>query len=259
MSERYEQAAIVTGTSSGIGFELARCFAQDGYPVIAVAEDKAALAQAADKLRAEGSPRVETVDVDLSAPDGPQRLYDEVGRLGLVPHFLANNAGVGVEGDFVGETDLAAELRMIQLNAASVVALTKLFGHDMVDRHSGKILITSSIAALAPSPKLAVYSATKAFDFAFSEAIADELKDTGVTVTALLPSETDTNFFRRAGAEGTKLDQSSKADPAKVARAGYDAMMKGSDHVMAPFKAKMRAALTSVLPESVITSQARSD
>lgn len=173
------------------------------------------------------------------------------------PDFLVNNAGRGVYGDFVRETDLDAELRMIQLNVVSVVQLTKRFAREMVARRSGRILITSSIAALAPRPKLDVYSATKAFDFAFAEALANELKDTGVTVTALLPAETGFEFFERAAMQDTPTGRAKKADPADVARAGYSAMMKGSDHVITPFTAKMRAALTSVLPESMITAIAR--
>ena len=249
--------ALVTGGSSGIGLELARRFARDGHALIVAAEDSSELENAARELRAEGAPRVETVVADLAEPGGAARLYETVKHEHGTPDFLVNNAGRGVYGDFARETDLEAELRMIQLNVVSVVELTKRFAREMVARRSGKILITSSIAALAPTPKLTVYSATKAFDFAFAEALANELEDTGVTVTALLPSETDTEFFERAGMEGSPIGQSKKADPADIARAGYDAMMKGTDHVIAPFTAKMRAALTSVLPESMVTAMAR--
>ena len=229
--------ALVTGASSGIGLELARCFAK-----------------AARDHRTEGTAEVETVVADLAESDGPERLYDAVSRSHGTPDFLVNNARRGLYGDFARETDLDAELRMIQLNVVSVVHLTKRFAPGMVARGTGKILITSSIAALAPTPKLDVYSATKAFEFAFAEAIANELEETGVTVTALLPAETETQFFERAGMEDTSIGRSEKADPADIGRAGYDAMMKGTDHVIAPFAAKVRAALTSVLPESMITA-----
>jgi uncharacterized protein len=250
--------ALITGASSGIGRELARCFAEDGHALIITADDGPELEQAARDLRAAGPAEVETVVADLAEADGPARLYDAVSRRHGTPDFLVNNAGRGVYGDFARETDLDAELRMIQLNVVSIVDLTKRFAAEMVARGSGKILITSSIAGLAPTPKLDVYSATKAFEFAFAEAIANELQDTGVTVTALLPAETDTRFFERAGMEDTPTGRSErKSDPADVARAGYDAMMKGADHVITPFTAKLRAALTSVLPESAVTAIAR--
>jgi short-subunit dehydrogenase len=249
--------ALVTGASSGIGLELARCFARDGHALVITADDRNELESAAHELGAEGAPRVATVVADLAERDGAARLYEAVRGEHGTPDFLVNNAGRGVYGDFARETELAAELRMIQLNVVSVVELTKRFVPDMIARGRGKILITSSIAALAPTPRLGVYSATKAFDFAFAEALANELKDTGVTVTALLPSETETEFFRRAGMEDSPIGQSSKADPADIARAGYSAMMKGTDHVIAPFTAKMRAALTSVLPASMVTAMAR--
>jgi uncharacterized protein len=249
--------ALVTGASSGIGLEIARCFAGDGHALVITADDGGKLETAAHELRAAGAARVATVVADLAERDGAARLYETVRGEHGTPDFLVNNAGRGVYGDFVRETDLKAELRMIQLNVVSVVELTKRVATDMVARGRGRILITSSIAALAPTPKLTVYSATKAFDFGFAEALANELKDTGVTVTALLPAETETEFFRRAGMEDSPIGQSKKADPASIARAGYAAMMKGSDHVIAPFTAKMRAALTSVLPESMVTAMAR--
>lgn len=257
MAQESDGLVLVTGASSGIGFELARCFAEDGHRLIVTADDGAELEQAASRLRAAGGPRVETVVVDLATPDGPPRLHEAVHRLAGTPEFLVNNAGRGVYGDFVRETDLEAELGIIQLNVSSMMHLTKLFAPEMVARGSGRILITSSIAAVVPVAKLGVYSATKAFDFVFAEALANELHDTGVTVTALLPSETETEFFVRADMEDTPIGRSKKADAEGVARAGYAAMMKGTDHVFAPFAAKMRASLTSVLPESMLTAMAR--
>ncbi len=251
--------ALVTGASSGIGYELARCFAADGHNLVITADDADALAAAASTLRAERNVRVEAIPLDLSREGAARQIYAAVREFGIAPDFLAANAGVGVYGDFARETDLDREIAMIRLNVISTVELVKLISRDMVTRGSGKILITSSVAALAPSPKLAVYSATKAFDFAFAEAIANELKDTGVTVTALMPDATDTEFFDRADAERSSVAQSKKADPASVAKAGYNAMMKGSDHVITPFTARMKLALTSVLPESLVTSMARAD
>ncbi|MGK9232420.1 SDR family NAD(P)-dependent oxidoreductase [Inquilinus limosus] len=259
MAEPKDTIALVTGASTGIGFELARCFARDGHGLIVVAEEEEALQRAATTLRHAGSPRVEAVVADLSRPEGPDQVHEAAQRIGVLPEFLVNNAGIGVFGDFARETRWEDELRLIQLNVVSVVRLTKLFAASMVARGSGRILITSSVAAIAPSPLQSVYSASKAFEYAFAEGIANELADTGVTVTALLPDATETEFFARADMEDTKLGRASKADPAEIARAGYDAMMKGKDHVIAPFSAKLKAALTAVMPERVIASTARAD
>jgi short-subunit dehydrogenase len=233
MAEPTNTLALVTGASSGIGLELARCFARDGHRLLLVAEEEAPLQEAAEMLRQAGSPWVETVAVDLARPDGPDEVRAAAENIGALPDFLVNNAGIGVHGDFARETPWADELRLIQLNVIAMVRLTKLFAGDMVARGSGRILTTSSVAAIAPSPLQSVYSASKAFDYAFAEGIANELAHTGVTVTALLPDATETDFFARAGMEDTKLGQASKADPADIAKAGYDAMMKGKDHVIA--------------------------
>lgn len=259
MGQAFPTFALVTGASHGIGLEIARLFAKDGHGIVAVADRQDRLDSAATELRAAGAPRVETMTCDLAEPGAPERLYEAVKAHGITPDFLVANAGIGVYGDFARETSLDDELRMINLNVISTVALTKCAAADMAARGSGKILITSSVAALAPSPKLAVYSATKAFDFAFAEAIANELKDSGVTVTALMPGPVETDFFARAHAENSKVAQQSKADPRDVAQAGYDAMMRGADHVLTPFTTKLSAALTSVLPASMATSMARAD
>lgn len=251
--------ALITGASSGIGLELARCFVADGHDVVIAADDAHDLEEAASSLRAMGSAQVEAIPLDLARDGAARELYAAVRSRGIAPDYLVANAGVGVYGDFARETDLERELSMIRLNVISTVEITKLFARDMVNRGHGRILITASVAALAPSPKLAVYSATKAFDFAFAEAIANELKDTGVTVTALMPDATDTDFFERADAENSAIGQAEKTDPATIAKAGYTAMMKGSDHVVAPFTARMKLALVSVIPESLVTRMARAD
>jgi short-subunit dehydrogenase len=158
-----------------------------------------------------------------------------------------------VGGDFSRETDLQAELRLIQLNVFSTVHLAKLMVKDMIARGKGRILITSSIAALMPAPFEAVYGATKAFDLSFAESLREELKDTGVTVTALLPGPTDTDFFRRAGMQDTKAaEMSSDNDPAEVARQAYDALMAGEERVVsASLKTKLQGSLARFLPEQL--------
>jgi short-subunit dehydrogenase len=253
-----KSVALVTGGSSGIGLELAKLFVADGHDVIIAAEERPKLDEAAQTLRAAGKPsRVEVVEVDLSQPGGAQKLYDAVRGLGLKVDVLVNNAGVGVYGDFARETSLAAEMEMIQVNAVSVVQLTKLFVKDMVAEGSGKILFTASLASLSATPFLTVYGATKAFVYSFAEGIREELKGTGVTVTALLPGATDTDFFERAGAENTKTAQGNIADPADVAKAGYKALSKGDDHVVAPWKNKVAAVLTKLVPDQMAAKNAR--
>jgi uncharacterized protein len=244
--------ALVTGASSGIGLELAKVFAREGHDLVVAADNRAKLDAASQQIRS-GAPaaRIEIVTVDLANPDGPFLLYEAVQRLGRDLDVLVNNAGVGVWGEFARQTNLDAELDMIQLNVASVVALTKLFVRDMIPRRTGKILFTASEASLAPTAYLAAYGATKAFEYSFALSLREELKDTGITVTALLPGATDTNFFHRAGAAKNKTAQGRLADPATVARDGYDALMRGDDHVVTPMTNKLKAAAAKLLPDEM--------
>jgi short-subunit dehydrogenase len=147
---------------------------------------------------------------------------------------------------------------MIQLNVASVVAVTKLFVRDMIAEGSGKILLTSSEAALSPIAYMSVYAATKAFIYSFALSLREELKDTGITVTALLPGATRTSFFRRAGMESSRFVQGARmADPAKVARDGYHALMSNDDHIVTPFKEKLLTSLAKVLPDRMAVQRMR--
>jgi short-subunit dehydrogenase len=164
---------------------------------------------------------------------------------------IAINAGVGVGGDFARETDLKDELNLINLNVVSSVHLAKRVVKDMVDRHQGRILFSSSIAALMPGPFEAVYAASKAFLQSFSEALRNELKDTGVTVTSLMPGPTDTNFFHRAGMDDTKAGADKKDDPAMVAKQGFEALMAGKDSIIAgSLKTKLQGTVSKVLPDT---------
>ena len=172
---------------------------------------------------------------------------------------IALNAGVGAAGDFTRETDLAADLNVIDLNIRSTVHLAKLVLKDMVQRGAGRVLFTSSIASTMPGTYNAIYNASKAFVQSFSQAIRSELKDTGVTITALMPGATETNFFHRAGMDDTKLGMSEKDDAAEVAKAGYDALMEGKDHVIAgSFSNKVQATMAHVLPDTVMPKCTRS-
>ena len=243
------QLALVTGASSGIGYDLARQFAAHGFDLVVAAED-AAIEDATVTLRAMGGV-VEPVQVDLARADGVDHLYARVQATGRSPDAVAINAGIAVNGPFA-ETDLAEEVRLIELNVTSSVRLAKRALQDMVPRGAGRILITSSIAAEGPGPYTAIYSASKAFLLSFAEAIRYELRDTGVTVTALQPGATDTAIFARAGMEDTKLGASPKISAAEVAKAGFEALMAGKDHVVAAsVKERVQVAVGPLVPATV--------
>ena len=243
--------AVVTGASSGIGLELAKQAAGNGYDLIVVAED-AGITTAAEQLRASGA-RVAPLQIDLSTYDGVEELYANISGSGRPVDALLLNAGVGSGGDFV-ETDLRKELDLIALNVTSTVHLAKRVIPDMTARGTGKVLITSSIAATQPGPYEAVYAASKTFVQSFGEAIRSELSDTGVTVTLLMPGVTKTNFFSRAGMDDTRAGSNEKMqdDPAKVAEQGFKALMKGEEKVVAgnPLN-KVMSAAGRLTPDSV--------
>ncbi|MCY7274101.1 MAG: SDR family NAD(P)-dependent oxidoreductase [Phormidesmis sp. CAN_BIN44] len=241
--------AVVTGASNGIGYELAKQFAQNGFDLLVTSTDSK-INEAAQTFEQLGA-KVETVQADLATYDGVETLYNKIKAIGQPVDAIALNAGVGVGGEFT-KTDLQEELNLINLNVVSSVHLAKRVVKDMVDRGSGKVLFTSSIAALMPGPFEAVYAASKAFLHSFSEAIRNELKDTGVTVTALMPGPTDTNFFHRADMDDTKAGASKKDDPVEVAKQGFEALMAGKDDVIAgSVMTKIQGAVAKVLPEAV--------
>lgn len=241
--------ALVTGASSGIGLELARQFAQHGFDLMVTAED-AELDAAAESLKEYGG-QVTAVRADLTRYDEVERVWTESVRAGRPVDAVAINAGVGVGGDFARDTSLEAELKLIELNVTSAVHLAKRAAGAMAARGEGKILFTSSVAALTPGPFEAVYAASKAFLHSFAEAIRNELKDSGVTVTSLLPGPTDTEFFERAGMEDTRVGSGRKDDPAEVARQGFDALMKGDDKVIAgSFANKVQGVAGRVTPDT---------
>lgn len=241
--------AVVTGASSGIGYELAKQFAQNGFDLLITATGSS-LDEAAQAFRELGV-QVETVKADLSTYDGVETLYSHIKAIGRPVDAIAINAGVGIDGAFT-QTDLKDELKVIDLNIVSSVHLAKRVVKDMVDRGAGKILFTSSIAALMPGPFYAVYAASKAFLRSFSQALRNELKDTGVSVTALMPGPTDTNFFQRAEMEDTKAGSDQKDDPAEVAKQGFEALMAGKDEIIAgSLLTKVEGAVSQVLPETL--------
>jgi len=248
--------ALITGASSGIGLELAKCFARDGYHLVLVADDSDGLIAAAAEMRELGSGDVSTITADLSRVSEAERVFQHIETSGRDLDVLVNNAGVGVYGQFI-ETSLEEEIAMIQLNTLSFVALTKFFAPRMTQRGSGRILMTASVASKMPTPYLTVYGATKAFVYEFAQGLREELHDTGVTVTALMPGPTDTNFFERAHAEDSKILDEKLADPAEVAKAGYEALMRGDAKIVVPLKYKVQTAISQVVPDRIVAKQAR--
>jgi len=243
--------AVVTGASSGIGFELAKQFAQNGFDLLIVSQSER-ITEAARSLESLGA-NIETVQADLADYDGVEQLYETIRSSGRSVDSIAINAGVGVGGDFARDTELESELNLIRLNVTSPVHLTKRVVKDMLQQGHGRILFTSSIAGTMPAPFEAVYGASKAFLTSFAQAIRNELNDTGVTVTALMPGATETDFFHRAGLDDTKLGVSEKDDPAEVAREGFEALMAGKDHVVAgSFKNKLQAAAGHMMPDTTV-------
>jgi uncharacterized protein len=249
MADKLKSFAVVTGASSGIGYELASQFAQNGFDVLVVAEDDG-ISDAARRLSTDGI-TVESFRADLANFDGVETLCSKIHTLGRPLDAIAINAGVGVSGPFA-ETRLTAQLNLVNLNVTSAVHLTHRVLEDMLARRAGRILFTSSIAATSPGPFMATYNASKSFLKSFAEAIRNELKDSGITVTTLMPGATETNFFNRAGMEDTKLGASEKDDAAEVARDGFEALMVGKDHVVAgSFKNKIQAAVSHIIPDTV--------
>jgi short-subunit dehydrogenase len=237
---------VVTGASSGIGYELARQFAAHGFDLIVAAEDDHISAVAAE-LGAEG------VRVDLAEASGVVDLYARIRAAGRPVDAVAFNAGIVAAGAFATGGDLERELRLVDLNVRSVVHLAKLIVGDMAARGQGRVLFTSSIAAEMPGPFQATYNASKSFVLSFAQALRNELRDTGVSVTTLLPGPTDTRIFARAGMLDTRLGRSvPKDDPADVARDAFQALMAGRERVVASsLAAKLASAGARLLPDAV--------
>jgi len=245
--------AVVTGASSGIGFELAKQFASHGFDLLVTAED-AELAGAVEELRATGA-EIDSLQVDLASEHGVERLYERITASGRPIDALALNAGIGAGGSFAGpdadRTELAQELRIIDLNVRSTVHLAKHVIGDMVARGEGRVLFTSSVASTMPGPFQAVYNASKSFVQSFALALRNELKDTDVTITSLMPGPTETEFFERADMLDTKVGASDKDDPADVARDGFEALMTGKERVVsASLSTKAQARAGRLLPDS---------
>ncbi|MBG6233964.1 short-subunit dehydrogenase [Pedobacter sp. CAN_A7] len=244
----HKKYALITGASSGIGFELAKLFAQDHYNLIIIGRDKEKLNKCANEL---GTYGVEVISLvkDLFKREDTLSIYQAVKSHGIEVEVLVNDAGQGLYGEFK-DTDLSKELDMIELNISAVVILTKDFLKDMVNRNSGMILNLASIASKVPGPWQSVYHGTKAFILSFSEALTEEVKETNITVTALLPGVTETDFFNKADMNSSKVvKEQDKADPAKVAKDGYTALLAGKDKVVSGLKNKLQVGMTNLLTD----------
>jgi uncharacterized protein len=248
--------ALITGASSGIGLELARIFAEHGHDVVLVARSEGKLKSLASELQSRGV-RAHVVATDLGAPGAAKTVVDRTRELGVDVDVLVNNAGYGLYGPFL-ETSLDAELAMIQLNIVTLTELTKRLLPAMVARKRGRILNLASTAAFLPGPLMAVYYATKAYVLSFSEAIANELSGSGVTVTALCPGPTASGFQAAANLEESKLVAGKTLPTSReVARAGYDALMRGTTVYVPGLANKMTVQLPRLFPRGVITKVVR--
>ena len=247
------KAALITGASSGIGADLAKVIAKDGYNLILVARNRESLKTVADEISSSTGVNVEIIAKDLSLSKTIEELYQEVREKNFNVEVLVNNAGFGLFGEFT-ETAWEKEQQMIQLNIAALTHLTKLFLPDMLRNKKGKILNVASTAAFQPGPYMAVYYASKAYVLHFSEAIAKELEGTGVTVTTLCPGPTKSGFQKAASMEKSKLLRLKFATSAEVARDGYKAMMRGRPVVISGFMNNIMATSVRFLPRKIVTS-----
>jgi short-subunit dehydrogenase len=246
--------AVITGASAGIGFELAKICAEEGYDLI-IAADQAKIEDAADQFRRSGGD-VKTLQADLATLEGVDRLYDLVKADGRPVDLLMANAGHGLGHAFLDQ-DFNEIQHVVDTNVTGTIYLVHKLGRDMRARNHGKIMFTGSIAGFMPGSFQAVYNGTKAFVDNFAFALRNELKETEVTVTCLMPGPTDTEFFERADLMDTSVGQAKKDDPAMVARTGFDAMMRGDGDFVSGWKNKLQTTLANITPSGMLAEQHR--
>jgi short-subunit dehydrogenase len=252
MTRNKGKLAIVTGASTGIGYELARCCAEDGFNLL-IAADEPEIQQAADDFKKLGV-NVEAIEADLASTEGVDALYEAID--GREVDALLANAGHGLGGAFLDQ-DFEDVRHVIDTNITGTIYLAQKVGQDMRSRGRGRILFTGSIAGFMPGSFNAAYNGTKAFVDSFSFALRNELKDSGITVTCLMPGATETEFFERADMVDTKVGQSKKDDPVDVAKVGFEAMMNGEGDVVAGWKNKLQSAAALITPSDVLAEQHR--
>ncbi|HEX8561696.1 MAG TPA: SDR family oxidoreductase [Flavobacterium sp.] len=253
MKENNNKHALITGATSGIGYELAKLFAADNYNLILVARNRENLEITAREMEALAKENhVHIIESDLFEPGAAEEIYAKTTALGVTVDVLVNNAGQGEWGKF-STTDLQREIDIVQLNIIAMMSLTKLYLKDMLARNEGKILQLASSASKAPSPYLSVYAATKAFVLSLSEALMKEIEDTNVTITVLRPGPTDTDFFHKAkGENSTVYKEMPMYTPEEVAKAGFKGLMDGDAVVMPGMMNKMQEAANLVMPDSMV-------
>jgi short-subunit dehydrogenase len=252
MTDRVRPLAVVTGASAGIGYELARICATHGFDLV-IAADQSTLHEAAETFRQLGA-TVAAVETDLSELSGVDEL--DAAIAGRPVEALLANAGHGLGKGFLDQsfTDIR---HVIDTNITGTIYLVQKIGRDMRTRGRGRILVTGSIAGFMPGTYQAVYNGTKAFIDSFAFALRAELKDSGVTVTCLMPGATDTEFFERADMLDTKVGAGKKDDPAEVAQTGFDAMVRGDGDVVSGWQNKLQAAIASITPAGMLAEQHR--
>lgn len=252
MAQQARPLAVITGASSGIGYELAHLFARSGYDLV-IAADRPEIHQAAQHFRTHGS-HVEALETDLATIDGVDKLYAALH--GMPVDALCANAGQGLGHAFLDQ-DFAAVKKVVDTNVTGTIYLLQKVGRDMRNRGAGRILITGSIAGFIPGAYQAVYNGTKAFIDSFAFALRNELMDSGVTVTCLMPGATETDFFDRAGMRDTRVGQGAKDDPADVAQTGFNAMMRGDGDIVSGWRNKISTSLAAITPSSMLAEQHR--
>jgi short-subunit dehydrogenase len=252
MARKARPLAVVTGASTGIGYELAKCCAREGFDLV-VAADEPKIMRAAADFEALGA-RVDALEADLASIEGVDSLYERIG--GRPVDALVANAGRGLGKGFLDQ-DFDDVMRVVNTNITGTIYLIHKIGRDMRAHRNGKVLIVGSIAGFVPGTYQAVYNATKAFLDSFSFALRAEIADSGVTVTCLMPGATETEFFERADMLDTKVGQGKKDDPADVAAIGFRAMMKGEGDVVSGWHNKLQSAIALVTPSSVLAERHR--
>ncbi|WP_201987358.1 SDR family NAD(P)-dependent oxidoreductase [Hymenobacter rubidus] len=250
-----QPTALITGATSGIGRELANCFAQDKYNLVIVARNQGELSQTASELKQQFGIEVTTIAKDLFQRDAPFEVYNEIKLKGLKIDVLVNDAGQGQYGTF-DTTDINRELDIIQLNIGAYVVFTKLYLQEFKARGEGKILLVGSIAGELPGPLQAVYHGTKAFVNSFAESIQEENKDSNITITNLLPGVTKTDFFNKAHMTQAKnVADGSGMEPADVAKDGYKALMNGESRIISGFMNNVQVGMSKVTPDPLVAAQ----
>lgn len=251
------QTALITGATSGIGHELAKLFAADGYNLVLVARNRSPLSAMITRMELLYPDQQFTyIEKDLSIDGAAEEIYQETTSKGIIINVLVNDAGIGEAGKFA-ETDLKKNLEIIHVNIVALMSLTHLYLKDMLQRNEGRILQLASVASFSPNPLLSVYAASKAFVLSFTDALINEIQDTKVTMTALAPDATDTGFFTNANAENTVAGKGKKDAPEDVAKAGYEALMKGEHRLVYGISAKVQVAAGNVMPDELLAKQSR--